>query len=162
MAHQDQGWKSAQGTHTEDLGRALQWLVLSVNFTSITFRPDCTWTAEALTFTALLWAWSDEKTLTERFATARKIIRFLLGKQHEPAGSYQAFIKLLRKWTDPLKNLLVRQFRRVMQEKLAAVWKVKGWVVFAVDGSRVDVPRTAANEERYAPRSKRAGAALLT
>lgn len=153
MAHQDQGRKSAPPVNAEDLHRAFKWLVMGVSFAGIVFRPDCTWTPQALTFAALLWSWSDEKTLTERFAIARKIIRFLLGRQHEPAGSYQAFIKLLRNWTEPLKSLLVTEFRKRMAQGLAAVWRVKGWLVFAVDGTRVAVPRTAKNEERYASKS---------
>jgi hypothetical protein len=31
---------------------------------------------------------------------------------------------------------------------------VEGWLVFAVDGSRMDVPRTRKNEERYSAKSK--------
>jgi hypothetical protein len=133
--------------------------VAGVSLAGIVFRPDCTWTPEALTFMALLWAWSDEKTLTERFTTSRKIIRSQLGEQHEPAGSYQAFTKLLRKWTDPLKDLLVAGFRKRIEEKLSSVWKVRGRLVFAVDGSRVAMPRTASNEDRYASKSKLARSA---
>jgi hypothetical protein len=159
MAHQDQGRKSAQGLNAQDLHQALRWLVMGIGFASIALRADCTWTPQSLAFAALLWSWSDEKTLTERFTISRKIIRLVLGEQQEPAGSYQAFIKLLRKWTDPLRALLVTEFRKRMREKLADVWKVKGWLVFAVDGSRVDVPRTAKNEEHYAPKSKLARSA---
>ncbi len=111
MAHQDQGRKSAQRFNAEDLHQAFTWLVTGLSFASIALRFDCTWTPQALAFAALLWSWSDEKTLTERFAISRKIIRFVLGEQHEPTRSYQAFIKLLRKWTDPLKHLLVAEFR---------------------------------------------------
>ena len=118
------------------------------------FRAECTWTPETLVFAALLWAWSDEKTLIERFTIARKIIINRYGEQQEPAGSYQAFIKLLRKWTEPLLKAVSAAFRQRMAEVLAAVWMVEGWLVFAVDGSRVDVPRTRKNEERYSPKSK--------
>lgn len=159
MAHQDQGRKSAQRFNAEDLHQAFKWLVAGISFASIVFRLDCTWTPQALTFAAFSWSWSDEKTLTERFAISRKIIRFVLGKQHEPAGSYQAFIKVLRKWTGSLKHLLVAEFRKRMAQGLAAVWKVEGWLVFAVDGTRVAVPRTAKNEERYASKSKLARSA---
>ena len=37
--------------------------------------------------------------------------------------------------------------------------KVEGWLVFAGDGSKVDVPRTRKNEERYSPKSKLSRAA---
>jgi hypothetical protein len=128
--------------------------MVGVSLSGIALRPDCTWTPQTLAFAALLWAWSDEKTLIERFTTARKIIINRFGEQQEPAGSYQAFIKLLRKWTEPLMKTLSTAFRERMPEALAPVWMVEGWQVFAVDGSRVDVPRTRKNEERYSPKSK--------
>ena len=125
-----------------------------VSVSAIVFRIECTWTPESLLFAALLWAWSDEKTLIERFTTARKIIIHRYGEQQEPAGSYQAFVKLLRKWTEPLRKAISTAFRQRMAQALATVWMVEGWLVFAVDGSRVDVPRTRKNEERYSPKSK--------
>jgi hypothetical protein len=102
----------------------------------------------------LLWAWSDEKALTERFGIARKIITNCFGTQQKPAGSYQAFIKLMRRWTEPLKTVLSAAFRQRMPQLFADVWQVAGWVVFAADGSRVDVPSTRRNEQRYSPKSK--------
>lgn len=154
MAHQDQGRKNDVCTHAEQLLRALIWLFGGVSMNIITLRPDCTWTAQGLMFAAILWAWSDEKTLLDRFATARKIIGFWFPEQWQPAESYQAFVKLLRKWTDPLIEWLKTVFRRRMKEFLADVWLVAGWAVFACDGSRVDVPRTRKNEERYSSKSK--------
>ncbi len=154
MTHQDQGRNGFLCSHAHDLHTAVGWLVAGVSWCGILFRPDCTWTPETLVFAGLLWAWSDEKTLLERFATARKIIICRPGEQHQPAGSYQAFIKLLRKWTEPLLSVLQPAFRQRMVETLASVWKIEGWAVFAVDGSKTDVPRTRKNEERYSPKSK--------
>jgi hypothetical protein len=132
----------------------MEWLLEGVSMDEITLRADCTWTQKALIFVALLWAWSDEEGLIERFATARKIIIDRFPEQDEPAGSYQAFMKLLGKWTEPLRAALSAAFRRRMPEVLGSVWKVADWTVFAADGSRVDVPRTRKNEERYSPKSK--------
>jgi hypothetical protein len=128
--------------------------MMGVSMSGIAFRAECTWTPETLVFAALLWAWSDEKTLIERFTVARKIIINRYAEQPEPAGSYQAFIKILCRWTEPLRQALSTAFRQRMVQTLAAVWMVEGWLVFAVDGSRVDVPRTRKNEERYSPKSK--------
>jgi hypothetical protein len=154
MTHQDQGRNGSGCSHACDLHKTLRWLLAGVSLSGITFRPDCTWTPETLAFAALLWAWSDEKTLIERFATARKIIIHRYAKQPEPAGSYQAFIKILCKWTEPLREALSTAFRQRMSQLLAAVWMVEGWLVFAVDGSRMDVPQTRKNEQRYSPKSK--------
>ncbi len=154
MTHQDQGRNGSVCSHAYDLRKASRWLMVGASMGGIAFRPECTWTPETLVFAALLWAWSDEKTLIERFTTARKIIIHCHGEQREPAGSYQAFIKILAKWTEPLRKALAAAFRERMAQTLAAVWIVEGWLVFAVDGSRVDVPRTRKNEERYSPKSK--------
>jgi len=137
----------------------LRWLTVGASMNGLMFRPECTWTPKTLVFAALLWAWSDEKTPIERFTTAHKIIINRYAEQQEPARSYQAFIKLPRKWTEPLLKTLSAAFRRRMVQTLAAVWMVEGWLVFAVDGSRVDVPRTRKNEERYSPKSKLSRAA---
>lgn len=154
MTHQDQGRNGSKCSHAYDLHKALRWLMAGVSMSGIVFRPECSWTPETFVFAALLWAWSDEKTLIERFATARKIIINRYAEQPEPAGSYQAFIKMLCKWTEPLRQALSTAFRQRMAQMLATVWLVEGWLVFAADGSRVDVPRTRKNEERYSPKSK--------
>ena len=112
MSHQDHVRKVAECSHANDLNKALRWLLAEVSWVGISLRADCTWTPWTLVFAGLLWAWSDEKTLTERFQIARKIITFLFGKQHEAAHSYQAFIKLLRKWTEPILAVLQPVFRR--------------------------------------------------
>jgi hypothetical protein len=159
MTHQDLVRSRLDGSHACDLHKALRWLIAGVPLTGIVFRAECTWTPETLVFAALLWACSDEKTLVERFSVTRKIIINRYAGQPEPAGSYQAFTKVLRKWTEPSLQTLAAAFRQRMTSLLAAVWMVEGWPVFAVDGSRVDVPRTRRNEERYSPKSKLSRAA---
>ena len=81
------------------LKRSLQWLFGGVAWSTVKFRDDCSWTPRLLSWAALLWAWSDELTLVELFDLARKIIEFLHPRQGKLAASYQAFIKLLRRWT---------------------------------------------------------------
>jgi hypothetical protein len=108
-----------------------------------------------LSSTALLWAWSNEGTLVERFHTARKIALFLFPQPHAPATSYQAFTQILRKWTGALVAVIRTALRRRMEQALATCWQVGGFVMFAVDGSRVDLPRTVAHEKAYAASRKR-------
>lgn len=50
---------------------------------------------------ALLWAWSDESTLKERFENSRKNGLRLFSVTTGVAGGYQAFVKLLNHWTGP-------------------------------------------------------------
>ena len=159
MRHQDHVRSVGERTHADDLFHALRWVTGSITWSRIAWRAECTWTPRWLACAALLWAWSDEKTLTDRFRIARKIICQLLGGQEQPAASYQAFIKLLRKWTEPLRELLTEAFRQRSQASLRQVWRIAGWLVLAVDGSRLDVPRTRRNEQRYSCKSKLSRAA---
>lgn len=154
MSHQDFR-VPAERLNAEYLRVALQWLFVGVGWSVIGFRTDCTWTPHLLSATALLWAWSDEATLVERFRMARKIALFLFPRPHEPATSYQAFMKILRKWTGVLVVAIRTALRRRMERALAACWQVGGFVMFAVDGSRVDLPRTVAHEKAYAASRKR-------
>src|SRR5207249_4511633 len=114
MSHQDQDGRKV-GFNYQYLRRALDWLLRTAIFSSLTFRDDCTWTAQTLASAALLWAWSDEATLVERFQAARRIVQCLFPWQQEPAGSYQAFTKLLRRWTSHFVTLLQAALRQRMQ-----------------------------------------------
>lgn len=154
MSQQDLIGDDAQGTHAAELWNILRWLLSGRGLRAIRFRADCNWTATALTFAALLWAWSDRQNLTARYQDARQIIEFLGVTQCELSVSYQAFLKLLRKWTPALRAALTTVFRGKIRAELGSVWHTEGWCVFAVDGSRIGVPRTRGNEERYCPRSK--------
>jgi Transposase DDE domain len=146
MSHQD---KDCSGIRTNAgcLKQALRWLLLyHVDWRGIEFRDDCTWTPLQLVATAILWAWSDEPTLGERFFAARRIAEHLYQPQREFAGSSQAFLKMLVRWTTSLVAVVQVALRRRMQDALAGSWMIFGFVVFGVDGSRVEVPRTKSHE----------------
>src|ERR1700691_4242744 len=86
-----------------------------IDWAPIQLRKDCTWTAELLATTALLWAWSDELTLVDRFWAVRRIVLHLFPQSGEVANTYQAFTKILRRWTTELVGLLQRTLRERMQ-----------------------------------------------
>ena len=131
------------------LRRCLNWLLAGIDWRSIAFRDDCRWTPKTLTTAALLWAWSGEETLGERFYTVRKIIAALHKEQQQLATSYQAFTKILRRWTKHLASLLQTVLQQRMQEALASYWLIAGYLVFAVDGSRIELARTRSHEQAY-------------
>jgi hypothetical protein len=138
-----------------DLRVALQWLLRGIDWAPIQLRKDCTWTAELLATTALLWAWSDELTLVDRFWAVRRIVLHLFPQSGEVAHTYQAFTKILRRWTTELVGLLQRTLRERMQRDLADCWFVLGFVMFGVDGSRAELPRTRSHERAYSSSRKK-------
>jgi len=152
MSHQDVGLEKTAYGFGQQLREAIEWLVSPKAFAEVQFRKDCTWTAWTLTAAAMLWAWSDESTLTGRFASIRQIIQNAFGIQQELAGSYQAFLKMLVRWTTRLKAHLLVALRSRMKRRFAA-HRIAGWTIVGVDGSRIELPRTASNETSYSPLS---------
>jgi Transposase DDE domain len=137
------------------LQQCLRWLLTGIDWSGIGFRQDCRWTPKTLVASALLWAWSDEQTLGERFHTVRKIAMRLAGEQHQLAKSYQAFTKILRRWTDELVLLLQIALHERMQQSLPQHWRVAGFILFGVDGSRIELPRTRSHEQAYSSTRKK-------
>jgi hypothetical protein len=139
----------------ESLRRALTWLLTPSIFAVFRCGANIRWKPRMLAFAAMLWVWGDEATLKKRFTTARKLVIKLFRWQEEPGTSYQGFTKALARWSPRLFEVILPRFRQMMQQCSDTFWLVAGWVVFAVDGSRVEVPRTKANEARFHPTKKR-------
>jgi hypothetical protein len=152
MSHQD---KRVAGVFNADyLKVALRWLLAGLCWSGVGFRPECSWTPALLSSTALLWAWSDELTLADRFRTARRIVIFLFPGQEKLAGTYQAFLEMLRRWTARLRVRIQAALQGRMQCALRECWLVAGFVMFGIDGSRAELPRTQSNEDAYAASRK--------
>ncbi len=88
MSHQDTEGHNGSAPDHQALKHALDWLLNLAPLSIEHFREDCTWTPKALIFAAILWAWSDEKTLTERFSGGRKIVMAMAWLSRRPAKSY--------------------------------------------------------------------------
>jgi hypothetical protein len=151
MSHQDTEVLTVSEPHHQALKQALDWLLGSESLSGLAFRSDCTWTPKSFVFVAMLWSWSDEKTLTNRFFHARKVVMTMMGLGGQPAGSYQAFLKMLKTWSLAISVALVNAFRKRMQTDLPKRFQVHGFSVFGVDGSRLQLPRTESNEQRFSP-----------
>ena len=155
MSHQDTDVLTDSSPHHQALMQALDWLLESASLSQLRFRGDCSWSPKPLIFVAILWAWSDQKSLTKRFFHARKIVMAMGILARIPATTYQAFMKLLTTWTVTLSAVLVDAFRQLMQSALATRFNTYGFPVFGVDGSRIQLPRTESNEKRYSPTKAR-------
>ena len=138
MPHQDHG----------GLAGALRWLVAPTLFGNYSFRKGCVWTPASLARAALVWAWGEEPALVDRYATAREATRELPGGQRGLV-SYQAFMKLLARHSGVLLFALISALQRRMRTDLAGCYRVGGYLAMGVDGTRVDLPRTAANERDF-------------
>jgi hypothetical protein len=103
------------------------------------------WSPQRVFWLAILMVWSAEQTLQTRFDETRDIVRALFPKW--PLGkTYTGWYEAQLKWLRPLRPAVSKRLRRQMQALAGRHWQREGWCAFAVDGSRLECPRTAANE----------------
>ncbi|QDU41476.1 Transposase DDE domain protein [Maioricimonas rarisocia] len=114
-------------------------------FRGIKQHGNSRWKPRLLVIVDVIMFWVSGDTLDERFRSARHLVRFLWPKENIP-GSYSGFVNAsIRLWPE-LRDRLVERLRACEGDD-AAVWRVKGWLVLAVDGSRFECPRSDRNEQ---------------
>jgi len=139
----------------QTLKQALDWLLVPALFAGMKVRGNASWKPRMLAVAALLWATSGHTNLTTRFEQARKIVKKVFRWQPPPGATYQGFLKMLRKWHSVLMLTIVPHVRTQMKEALPGQWEVAGYVLFAGDGSRVEVGHTKSLEKAFSSTRKK-------
>jgi hypothetical protein len=103
------------------------------------------WSPQRLFWMAILMVWSAEQTLQARFDATRDVLRQLFPKW-SLGQSYTGWYDAQQRWLPLLRPALSNRLRQQIQACSGRHWQRQGWCVFAVDGSRVECPRTKANE----------------
>lgn len=115
-------------------------------FSHWSVRAKSKWSPQRIFWMAILMVWSAEQSLQSRFETIRQVLRSLFPKW-SLGKSYTGWYEAQLKWITPLQTALSKRLQEQMQAMAARHWCREGWSAFAVDGSRVECPRTAANED---------------
>jgi len=102
-----------------------------------------------LVYAAVLMAWSGCQNLRDRFEEARGCLDEMFSSRRRVGRTYQGFIKQLMLYGGVLLELVHGWLCRWMQEIAGQHWRRDGFLAFAVDGSRVEMPRTFDNEEYF-------------
>lgn len=108
-------------------------------------------------------SWGEGATMQARFAHATEVGHDL--HPHWRLGdSYGGFTAAWAKHSATLTSDIVHRFQRQMHRMAGPRWLVRGWCVFAADGTRIETPHTAANEAGLgcAGREKSAPQVFLT
>jgi len=153
MSQRDQNLGIASTTNAQDVSAVIDGVLADVDFPSVRFRDDCSWAVRGLVAVALVWAWSSKAALGTRLTQSLRLVRGL-GRFCVPARiSYQAFMKLLVRWTRKLSDGLMAGYRQLMQRKFREEFCTAGFVVLAGDGSKLQLARTQSNEAYYSPKA---------
>ena len=103
----------------------------------------------ALVQQMVLMAYDGAETLGDRFSHARQCLIEMAPNARRPGKTYQGYAKATKRLPPGTLDQLQAHLRKEHQRVAGARWKRYGWVILACDGSRVEVPRTARNEEAF-------------
>jgi len=103
------------------------------------------WSVELVVFQAILMVYESGATLSDRFPAARACVIEMFPSRRWLGQTYQGFIKAQKKFSPAMVEHMQDHLRGQHQRVAGDSWKRFGWIPFACDGSRVEVPRTKAN-----------------
>lgn len=150
------GRKPQRQTNGDDLRRAINWILGDDIFTNVRLHGNVKWKPLALVRLAMFWVWSSQPGLVEAAKDAIATVAKLFGSNAVAVRSYQALTTALVRYTPQLFPALLARIQSLMLKSGQAASRVGKWLPIAADGSRVTVPRTQQNEERFnKPRKSR-------
>ena len=139
--------KSPKFTHGDLLRKALTWLLNDRMFADIKLHGNISWKPKHLVILAILWVWSDKKTLSRAYVHARRLSLVMF--DNVAVKSFQGMTGALKKWTVQLLPRIQQRMQELMNEVSGDHWRVGLWLALAVDGSRASTPRTISNEKAF-------------
>jgi len=104
------------------------------------------WGDGALLVAAVAMALSPARTIVERFFDALPLAADALPRRARAGTTYQGFSKAMLSRGPTLLAAACEHLRGQLRAVAGNFWTQRGFVAFAVDGTRVECPRTIANE----------------
>jgi hypothetical protein len=107
------------------------------------------WSGLALALAAILMSWDPAPTLGQRFESALAVLDAALPRRRRTGRTYQGWVKALAAHGGAVLRALVPHLRTLTEHAAGKHWRVGGeggFVPLGADGSKVDAPRTIANE----------------
>jgi hypothetical protein len=143
--------KSTKFTYGELLRKALAWAINDRMFADIQLHGNIKWSPRQIVILAVLWVWSDKRTLVRAFDHARGLSLAIFGEV--AVTTYQGLTGALKKWSVKLLPATQQRLQQLMEHVGENHWRIGLWVALAVDGSRIDTPRTKSNEKAFAAKN---------
>jgi hypothetical protein len=113
------------------------------------------WSDRLLVLAALMMGWAGGNSLGERFALARACLLEIHPTRKRSGAGYNGFIDALSRHSTRLLNLLTDVFRRRMLEMAGTEYRTFGFIVFGVDGTKIQLPRSDSNLAHFGIANKK-------
>lgn len=137
-------------TNGDDLRRATNWILNEEMFSNVVVHGNVKWKARgvsALVRLAIFWMWNEDSSSVDAASNAITNVTKIFGSV--AVNSYQSLTNALRRYGDQIRPVLTHRLHGLMQKSDKSGFRIGIWLALAVDGSRLDVPRTLQNEAQF-------------
>lgn len=141
------GVRTTRALNGETLLAAVRWAVDARIFDELKFHGNTSWKPVDLIILTVVWAWSESRTLTGAFDEAHRWSQQALSRA--AVSTYQGLMGALVVSTGRLLPPLRQRLQALLEKHGGDHWRIGRWLPLAVDGSRIDAPRTRANERAF-------------
>ena len=107
------------------------------------------WSAWYTVLVSLLMVFDNSSTLRDRFAAARRCLAAMYGSCRRPGKTFEGFISARKALSAGAKSEVHIHLKQQHRQIAGTFWRRLGFEAFAADGSRIEMPRTAANERAF-------------
>ena len=109
--------------------------------------PRIRWSCKHILLCWIVMGWSIEGQRTERFREGCELLSRVFYRRRRCGGTYQGLTQATQRVGMTVFAHFWCCLRQTIPKRVGSAWTWYGWTVFAVDGSRVDAPRTRRNEK---------------
>ena len=149
MNRQRIGHSSSQGFYHRQLLPAIGNLLPRRGLALQSGDNRVRWTDRLLAVMAVLMAWQPGSALKDRFEACWQVVSGMYPTRRRGGHSYEGLIGALRDRSARLLRIVVPALRDALRAVAGRFWKIEGWIVMGVDGSRINCPRTSANQKAF-------------
>ena len=115
-----------------------------------------------LVLCAIIMSLSNSRALVDRFELARDALCRLYPSRRRVGVGYNTFIDTLARHSSRLIGIITTSLREALIERSGRHFRTFGFIVFGVDGTKIETPRTDANLEHFGVSNKdHSGPAML-
>jgi IS4 transposase len=136
--------KPCRVSYRRELVEAIDSVFPAQWFSQFRSHGNSVWTPHKVFWVCVVMCWQPPATLHEQFEAACDVIREV-HPRWQLSTSLSGFLAARQRLLDELRRPLVRRLQ-VLATAYFQVWRVRGWLLFGVDGSRFEACRTQSNE----------------
>lgn len=138
------------------LQQLLRWFLPQNSlFQKNDFHGNVRWNGQSVVIQAIICMWYIDLNVTEAFEYSQSMLGVLgIG---DGIGCYNTFMNALTRYRKLFSERVRSRLHSLTQEVAAEAFRTGIWVLMAVDGSRVDAPRTKSNEAAFCAKNYGSG-----